>query len=64
MTDNDCFCNNIEYIKLCELSEILLALFIIFSFYSVRPLLLEHGIWEKVSIDGDEYYSRSFTEIL
>ena len=42
-----------EYIKLsakCLLQK--LALYIVFSFYSIKPSLREHGIWDQVRVDG------------
>ena len=54
-----------KYIKFCEISEKLSAksllwkivLFFVFSFDSIRPSLLEHGIWDQVSVDGGKEFS-------
>ena len=54
-----------KYIKFCEISEKLSAksllwkivLFFVFSFDSMRPSLLEHGIWDQVRVDGGKEFN-------
>ena len=32
-------------------------LFFVFSFYSIRPSLLEHGVWDQVRVDGGKEFN-------
>ena len=47
-----------EYIKLSAKSFLQkIALFIVFSLYSIRPSLQEHGIWDQVRVDAGKEFN-------